>query len=155
LGKIVFRTDAAAAPFDLHTPAATLMDVGTEYAVAVDPDGEEVHVFEGEIQRVPRGAAPGAEPEHLRAGEALRADRVLGFASHPTAFDPARFMRRVPALAGFDPAAGLLAYEGFDYRDPEALEKGHADGGFGWLGPWGPSHNMPRQPNAPRPPALS
>jgi len=155
LGKVVFRTDAAAAPFDLHTPSATLMDLGTEYAVAVDPEGEEIHVFEGEIQRVPLGAAAGAEPEHLRAGEARRAARVPAFPSQPTEFDPARFVRRLPGQPHLDPAAGLLAYEGFDYRDPEALEKGKADGGFGWTSPWGPSPAGPRQPNAPRPPAIS
>jgi hypothetical protein len=155
LGKVVFRTDPAAAPFDLHTPSATLMDLGTEYAVAVDAEGEEVHVFEGEIQRAPLLPGAGVEPEHLSAGEARRAERARGFASHPIALDPARFVRRVPAGAALDPAAGQLAYEGFDYSDPEALEKGKADGGLGWISPWGPSHALPRRPNEPRPPALS
>src|SRR5262249_54985234 len=31
-GTVVFRTDEPTGPFDLHTPTATLVDVGTEYA---------------------------------------------------------------------------------------------------------------------------
>ena len=35
-----------------------------------------------------------------------------------------------------DPAVGLLAYEGFDYKDPELFRTGKANGGFGWKGRW-------------------
>ena len=42
------------------------------------------------------------------------------------------------ALAACDAADGLLAYEGFDYRDPNGLEAGTAAGGFGWVGAWTP-----------------
>ena len=58
-GKVVFLADETAAPFELQTPSSTLVDLGTEYAVAVGPEGEEVHVFAGEVQRTPRttGAA--------------------------------------------------------------------------------------------------
>ena len=52
-GKVVFRSDESAPPFDLHTPNSTLVDFGTEYAVAVGPQGEEVHVFDGEVRRTP------------------------------------------------------------------------------------------------------
>src|SRR5437667_292557 len=52
-GKVVFRGDESALPFDLHTPTSTLVDYGTEYAVSVAADGEEVHVFEGQVQRRP------------------------------------------------------------------------------------------------------
>src|SRR5262245_46782553 len=54
-GKVVFHGDESAPPFDLHTPKSTLVDYGTEYAVSVAADGEEVHVFEGEVQRRPAG----------------------------------------------------------------------------------------------------
>src|SRR5205807_878228 len=36
-----------------------------------------------------------------------------------------------------DPAAGLLAYEGFDYADAAALRTETASGGSGFAGPWG------------------
>jgi ferric-dicitrate binding protein FerR (iron transport regulator) len=156
LGKVVFRTNAAAAPFDLHTPSATLVDLGTEYAVAVEAEGEEVQVFEGEVERMP--LAPGrAEPEYIRAGEARRAARAAPFPSHPGDFDPTRFVRVVPCAGQvpLDPAAGLLAYEGFDYKDPQALDKGKADGGFGWTSPWGPSQAWLPPQGAPKSLALN
>jgi ferric-dicitrate binding protein FerR (iron transport regulator) len=134
-GKAVFRADETGTPFDLSTPSATL-DLGTEYAVAVDAEGEEVHVIEGDVERLPH--ADGAPPEYLKAGEARRCRRKPGFPSEPTRFEAARFVRRMPSpgLLPADLAAGLLAYEGFDYRDADALQAGKANGGAGWAGPW-------------------
>ena len=130
-GKVVFRGAEGAAPFDLRTPAATLLDRGTEYAVAVEPDGEEVHVFDGEVERLPeRGAA-----EYLRKGEARRYGPGPDDAGRPTALNPDGFVRQLPAPPR-PPDDGLLAYEGFDYRDPNAIADGTANGGRGWLGPW-------------------
>jgi hypothetical protein len=136
-GKVVFQGDETAAPFDLHTPAATLVDFGTEYAVSVGPEGEEVHVFDGEVRRTPAGEGPG-EAERLTAGQALRYDPAAGEAGRAVPLDPAGFKRQVDGPGGqpLDPAAGLLAYEGFDYRDPDALRAGKAAGGVGWVGPW-------------------
>jgi ferric-dicitrate binding protein FerR (iron transport regulator) len=136
-GKVVFRADETAGPFDLHTPSSTLVDLGTEYAVAVGPEGEEVHVFDGEVQRTPRSAGV-AETELLGTGEARRYGGAAAGPGRPTALDPARFVRQVATLAQppADPAAGLLAYEGFDYKDADALQKGQANGGVGWAGPW-------------------
>jgi hypothetical protein len=131
-GKVVFRGDEAAPPFDLRTPTSTLVDYGTEYAVSVGADGEEVHVFEGEVQRRPTVG----DVEYLKAGQA----RIYGpaSASKPTPLAPGRFVRRLPEprepLGG--PGSGLLAYEGFDYPDREAFSAGKADGGLGWAGPW-------------------
>jgi hypothetical protein len=133
-GKVVFRADDSALAFDLHTPSSTLVDLGTEYAVVVGPEGEEVHVFDGEVERQ-TNAAPGAVPEYIMAGEARR---YLPSADpgQPTPLDPARFVRRLADPELPDPAAGLLAYEGFDYRDPAALGEGRAAGGSGFIGPW-------------------
>jgi ferric-dicitrate binding protein FerR (iron transport regulator) len=146
-GKIVFRADETAAPFDLHTPSSTLVHVGTEYAVAVDADGEEVQVFDGDVQRRPRTAPGGARPELLKAGEARRYGPSPASAGQPAAFDPARFVRELanPAQPP-DPKAGLLAYEGFDYRDPALFLAGKADGGLGWAGPWTPLFARPLNP---------
>jgi hypothetical protein len=144
-GKVVFRTDETATPFDLHTPASTLVDLGTEYAVVVGPEGEEVHVFAGEVQRTPRAATGEAPAEHLAAGEARRYAGSPAAPGRPTALDPARFVRQLtdtdqpPA----DPLAGLLAYEGFNYPDPGALPAGRANGGRGWAGPWTPGFARP------------
>ena len=138
LGKIVFRTDETASPFALHTPSATLTDYGTECAVAVGPEEEEIHVFEGNVQRVPRAAVGTTDPERLSAGEARRFGRAPSAKGQPAAFDPSRFVRRLPApkQQPADATAGLLAYEGFAYEAPEMFHTGKANGGLGWKGPW-------------------
>jgi ferric-dicitrate binding protein FerR (iron transport regulator) len=133
-GKVVFRGDEAAPPFDLRTPRSTLVDYGTEYAVSVSAAGEEVHVFEGEVQRRP---ASGAE-EYLKAGEARRYGPAAASAGEATPLAPGRFVRRLadPAEPLRGPGSGLLAYDGFDYADREGFSAGKADGGVGFVGPW-------------------
>jgi hypothetical protein len=145
-GRVVFRGDETGAAFDLHTPSSTLLDVGTEYAVAVGPEGEEVHVFDGEVRRLPRRGAAGAAPEALQAGQARRYGPGPGAPGEPTPLAPEQFVRLLaePGRPAADPAAGLLAYEGFDYPDPDALPVGRANGGFGWAGPWTPGFARPR-----------
>ncbi len=141
-GQVLFRGDETAATFDLHTPASHLEDLGTEYAVRVGPEGEEIHVFDGEVRRLSRTRAA----EHLKAGEARRyagpdhpgEPTVLARDTFPLAPPP-----HVP-----DPAAGLLAYEGFAYDDAQALPGGTAAGGVGWLGPWVPGFVRPRDEGA-------
>jgi ferric-dicitrate binding protein FerR (iron transport regulator) len=137
-GKVVFRADETAAAFDLHTPSSTLADNGTEYAVAVGPEGEEIHVFDGEVQRTPKTRGDVVRPDQLRAGEARRYGTEPDAPGEPTTLDPERFVRRMadPGRDLADPAAGLLAYEGFDYLDTNEFYAGRANGGFGWKGPW-------------------
>lgn len=145
-GKMVFHGDETAAPFDLRTPSATLVDLGTEYAVAVTADGEEVHVFDGEVRRLPGAGAAAAEL--LRAGEARAYGPSPESPGRRTPLDPGRFVRRLADLrpAPADPGAGLLAYEGFDYVDPAALPAGEANGGVGWTSPWRPGFARPLNP---------
>lgn len=133
-GKIVFRTSDSDVPFDLRTPTSTLVDAGGECAVAVSPEAEEVYVFDGELQRVSKKTV---EPESLKAGESRRYENETGLPVKP-ALDAAQFVRFVddPAKARLDPSAGLLAYEGFAYNSPLALQNGTGTGGTGWAGPW-------------------
>jgi ferric-dicitrate binding protein FerR (iron transport regulator) len=137
-GKVVFQADETAAPFDLHTPTATLVDFGTEYAVAVGPDGEEVHVFNGEVRRTLNGEGDDGLVEQLTAGQARRYAPAAQAPGQPVPLDEERFIRHLADVeeADGDPAAGLLAYEGFDYKDAEAFRRKQANGGFGWNGPW-------------------
>ncbi len=139
-GKVVFHADETAAPFDLFTPFSTLADWGTEYAVAVDDTGEEIHVFDGVLQRTPRPAPAQGKPDRLRAGEARRYSPAPAMPGEPTPLDPTRFIRWLaePGQPPADPAAGLLAYEGFDYKDPQVFRTGQGGGGIGWARPWTP-----------------
>jgi ferric-dicitrate binding protein FerR (iron transport regulator) len=143
-GKVVFHADKTTAPFDLHTPRATLADFGTEFAVAVGPEGEEVHVFDGEVQRTPKTLARASEPEYLKAGEARRYGPSPAAPGQPTELNPERFVRHVSPQA--DPTTGLLAYDGFDYQDWGVFQAGRAQGGIGWAGPWTPGFARPLNP---------
>jgi hypothetical protein len=134
-GKVVFKTDLAAAPFVLKTPDSVLQDQGTEYAVRVGPNGEEVHVFEGEVLRTAR--TDSQIRELLPAGEARRFQSGSSPGS-PIQVAPRDFIR-LPPPAGDPPGEdrdGLLAYEGFDYPSPQLLAGGGSNGGVGWDGPW-------------------
>ena len=139
-GRVVFNAQSAGAPFTIHTPSSTLIDIGTEYGVDVKAEGEEVHVFSGEVQREASGAKPGQPPEVLPAGEARLyvADPLKP--GKGTRLDPDRFMelRRLPdeAPAPPDPLGGLLAYEGFDYKLQSDFREGRGDGGSGWGDKW-------------------
>jgi hypothetical protein len=138
-GKVVFRADDASAPFTLSTPSSVLVDLGTEYAVEVGLQREEVHVFSGEVQRLAKTAPPHTQPELLAAGEARRYSESTATTGDPANIEPEKFVRQLPAAASsaIDPAESLLAYEGFDYADAAALRDETADGGSGFLSPWG------------------
>jgi hypothetical protein len=137
-GKVVFRADDAAAPFTLRTPSSVLVDLGTEYAVEVSGTREEVHVFSGEVERLPIAAAKESPPQVLAAGEARRYGGAANAGGEAATIEPEKFVRQLPpAEAPLDPSAGLLAYEGFDYSDAAALRNGTAHGGVGFRGAWG------------------
>lgn len=138
-GRVVFRADETASPFDLQTPSSNLLDIGTEYAVDISAESEEIHVFEGEVERTPRSPAMAVQgTEHLAAGEARRYLPLVSAPGQPTALDPTKFVREFPEPGPLlaDPAAGLLAYEGFDYADAKMLDQGRASGGIGWSTAW-------------------
>src|SRR5207302_6107541 len=85
-----------------------------------------------------------APPEQLTAGQARHYDLTPEARGRPVPLDAGRFVRQLAAAPPpRDPAAGLLAYEGFDYADPEALGAGRANGGSGWAGPWVPGFARP------------
>jgi hypothetical protein len=137
-GKVVFRADDAAAPFTLRTPSSVLVDLGTEYAVEVDATQEEIHVFSGEVERLPKAAAKDTQPQLLAAGEARRYGGTAAATGEAAAIEPEKFVRQLPlAEPSADSSAGLLAYEGFDYSDAEALRNEMAKGGVGFRGAWG------------------
>src|SRR5262249_1717120 len=150
-GKVVFRGDDTGPPFQLHTPTATLVDVGTAYGVNVTEAGEEIHGFNGEVRRTPQG---GGSAERVSAGEGRQWD--FPAAGQPATYDETKFVRQIPGGDRADPNSGLLAHEDFNYDDPDVMTKGWASGGRGWAGPWvgAPVFGFkPGQKPAPRPPA--
>ncbi|WP_428306928.1 FecR domain-containing protein [Lacipirellula sp.] len=88
-GTISARVGAAGIGFTIDTPTARVIDLGTEFGVAIGDDGEtEVAVFQG-IVDLEYGSSPDvdADRRRLNKGEALRVgangrvDRVMAIAS--------------------------------------------------------------------------
>jgi hypothetical protein len=93
----------AAQGFSVHTPLATIVDLGTEFGLKVAGDGkEEAHVFQGEVEIETDSNATTAERPSRRVGTG-QARRILLEAdgktvrTKPITPAPDRFVRRVPA----------------------------------------------------------
>jgi|GEM_PF-3788168 len=71
-GLIRFEHDGLGDAFDLKTPKALLVDLGTSYAVRVEDGHEEIHVMDGEVWRSPVGYAGENNLVMLSAGDARR-----------------------------------------------------------------------------------
>lgn len=138
-GKVVFRSDETAEPFDLRTPASVLVDYGTEYAVAVGDKGvEEVHVFDGEVVRTPRSDKPTSSPmEHVKAGEARRYAKRQA-AGESVLLNERDFVRKVAEdrRPGVDAVSHLLAAETFNYANVQLEPTDASSEGIGFHKPW-------------------
>lgn len=150
-GKVVLKSDETMEAFTLQTPASTLLDYGTEYAVSVGSSGEDVYVLDGEVRRKPKLKDAGeGKAEQLTAGQAKRYGRLPSSVGTPVDLDEGRFRWKVEDAEGLqpDPNAHLLAYESFDYPFAEIPMAVKADGGFGWAKPWIVRKDAPMTLNA-------
>jgi len=89
-GKVRVRVPPAARGFRLMAPGMKLVDLGTEFAVNVDParQSADVHVFEGEVV-----AHPAGQPEvSLRAGGGLRGGPAASGGAALAMLDPKTFL---------------------------------------------------------------
>ncbi len=77
-GKLVARVPASALGFTVDTPGAYMRDLGTQFGVDVDSNGDsELHVFKGKVVLQPRKAAPGNHADKgmmVYEGQARRVD---------------------------------------------------------------------------------
>ncbi len=96
-GYVVATVPPPAIGFRVDTPAATLIDQGTEFGVAVDATrGTTLQVFNGAVDAHCKGDT--ARPaERLTTGEALVLAGVEPATWRAVPFDPHRFVRRFPA----------------------------------------------------------
>jgi hypothetical protein len=97
-GRVVATVPAQALGFTLLSPAASFVDLGTEFGVEVDAAGaSSVHVLDGEVALVPSRKDSGPS-RTLRQGSASTVSGD-GATVADIAFDQSRFIRRVPASA--------------------------------------------------------
>lgn len=118
--------------FTLETPEGTIIDEGTEYAVALDDESAEVHVFDGSVIWMPRVAEPSVE-DRIEAGQAKRYLRTSPARMKHIPFGQREFVRRIKQDLKERAGAALLAYDGFENLAGR-IRRGRS--GFGWSGGW-------------------
>jgi hypothetical protein len=99
-GRIAVHVPRQAVGFRVETANATVVDLGTDFAVeAVTGKKSEVHVFDGEVQVNLHGSkTTNASPLRLVTGEATRIDFLTGLPSGID-LDEQRFLRRLELVS--------------------------------------------------------
>jgi hypothetical protein len=97
-GRIAAHVPEPASGFRVETASATIVDLGTDFAVeAVMGQKSEVHVFNGEVRINLHGSkATSASPLRLTTGKATRIDFLTGMPAGID-LDEQRFLRRLEA----------------------------------------------------------
>ena len=72
-GKLSAQVPKNAVGFTVQTPAASVMDLGTEFGVSAGKTGSEVHVFKGEVLVT---TTNDPVPVHLKENQASRVDQA-------------------------------------------------------------------------------
>jgi hypothetical protein len=148
-GNVLFRSDDSAEPFHLLTSHSRFVDFGTEYAVAISPTNEELHVFDGEVRRGPKAivnlaSASVDEVVSVSAGEARRFEASGSCGGWSVPLDSGRQKVRADLASHFARRCDdlkllgneLLAYEPFACSSASLpCPKGGA-GGKGFTTPW-------------------
>lgn len=141
-GKVYFRDDNASdpfsAPFNLTTPRSRFLDQGTEYAVSVTSDSDEIHVFSGVVERSEGGGRQDNGVDLLKDGQAMRYSEDSRLSAVELPADPKLFVREL-IIPEEDPKLNLLAFESFDYKQDSAITDMQGEGGEGWMSVWWPN----------------
>ncbi|WP_169980817.1 FecR domain-containing protein [Tautonia rosea] len=134
-GTLVVEVTEVSVGFTLETPEARIIDEGTEYAVSLDEDATEVHVFDGSVIWLPTDAVVGLE-DRIASGEARRFLRSEPGRPRRIPFGLRQFVRRIEADLRESTGGALLAYDGFENLAGH-LRRGRS--GFGWADGWIPA----------------
>jgi hypothetical protein len=96
-GRVVVHVPEEALGFTLLSKAASFVDLGTEFGVAVSDSGEaSVQVLDGEVALV-RGGRKDSQPSMMMQVGAANLVSADGSRVEAIAFDRSQFIRRVPA----------------------------------------------------------
>jgi hypothetical protein len=116
-GNLSARVPEEAIGFQVDTPTARVVDLGTEFCLNVSEDGEtEVHVIEGQVEATGNSESLSME---LEGNQSQRFSRGRRTESIKRA-DPTRFMRSLPSISlepfryvhwSFDEAEGDVALD--------------------------------------------
>jgi ferric-dicitrate binding protein FerR (iron transport regulator) len=132
-GNVVVHVTELSDGFALTTPEATIIDKGTEYAVLLDDEATEVHVFDGAIQWEPISYHDATATERIESGEARRYSRSQPGSGARIPFGQRLFVRQIEAAVRVESGRALLAYDGFENLAGR-IQRDRS--GFGWSGGW-------------------
>ena len=121
--------------FVLETPEARIVDLGTQYAVAMADDSTEVHVFDGSVIWIPNFETSAVQ-DRINQGEARRYLRSQPSLATRIPFGQRQFVRRIEADIHEQFGEELLAYDGFE-NIAGRVRRGRS--GFGFDGGWIPT----------------
>ena len=118
-GHVVVRVPQRAIGFVVATDRAEIVDLGTEFGVAVGPaDDTLVEVFKGEVvAKLTDSVGRETSRNHLGAGQAVWIDSSAGSSPRKVPSEPGRFVRTFPAEpaeAGSHPSGPLYNRSGLD-----------------------------------------
>jgi ferric-dicitrate binding protein FerR (iron transport regulator) len=131
-GKVHVNVTEVSNGFLLETPEAQIIDEGTQYAVALDSQATEVHVFDGSVIWTPTKAEVDFE-DRITTGEARRYLRGEPSRANHIPFGQRQFVRRIDEQVRETASGALLAYDGFENLAGQ-LRRDRS--GFGWSGGW-------------------
>lgn len=131
-GNVFVNVSELSHGFTLETPEGMIVDEGTEYAVALDNESAEVHVFDGSVIWMPSVSKPSVE-DRIEAGQAKRYLRTSPTKIKHIPFGQRQFVRQIEQELKERAGAALLAYDGFENLAGR-LRRGRS--GFGWSGGW-------------------
>lgn len=131
-GNIFVDVTEVSNGFLLETPESQIIDEGTQYAVSLDSEAAEVHVFDGSVIWTPTKSDADFE-DRITSGEARRYLRSEPARSHHIPFGQRQFVRRIEERVREAGGGNLLAYDGFENLAGQ-LRRGRS--GFGWAGGW-------------------
>ena len=133
VGNVVVHVTELSDGFTLNTPDALILDEGTEYAVSLDDEATEVHVFDGSVFWEPLAKADEGEVERIEAGEARRYSRSRPGRGARIPLGMRKFARRLEADVQASAEGRLSGYDGFENLAGR-IRRGRS--GFGWTGGW-------------------
>lgn len=137
-GSVVVQVTELSDSFALVAPDAMIIEEGAEYAVSLDGEATEVHVFDGTVLWKPTNATAEQPGDRIEAGEARRYLRTKPMQGNRIPLGMRQFVRKIEQSVQQGAGVALLAYDGFENLAGR-LQRGRS--GFGWSGGWGTNYH--------------
>ncbi|MGB7328540.1 MAG: FecR domain-containing protein [Rubripirellula sp.] len=137
-GNVCVNVSELSVGFTLETPESQIIDEGTEYAVSLDEEFTEVHVYDGSVIWIPTAteASDHAPEDRIETGQANRYLRSDPTKPQRIPFGQRQFVRQLEDRIQERAGGNLLAYDGFENLAGR-VRRGRS--GFGWSDGWQPN----------------